>query len=55
MRDHLTEEHKAKIREAALKRRHPEEVKKKIAEKMKGNKNAQKKGDVHNEREETSL
>lgn len=45
MRDHLNEEHKEKIRIAALKRKHPEEVKKKIAESMKGNQNARKKVD----------
>lgn len=43
MRTKLTEEHKEKIRLAALKRKQSEETKKKIANSMKGNKNAVKK------------
>lgn len=43
MRTHLTEEHKEKIRLAALKRKQSEETKKKIADKLRGNKNAVKK------------
>lgn len=43
MRTHLSEEHKEKIRLSALKRKHPEEVKRKIAKSMEGNKNAMKK------------
>ena len=42
MRTKLSEEHKERIRIAALKRKHDSATKKKISESMKGNQNARK-------------
>ena len=45
MREHLTEEHREKIRQAALRRRQSEETKRRISQSLKGNQNARKKSE----------